>query len=252
MKPVLRWIFLSLLLAACSAPSMPELPELPDGRNRRQVNTSERIDVYREQLARNAAPKTQAPADQRHSDARQPQVATTPGAKTALSDTTHAPTGAPASQPGGTMHLAWPPPEGLAVNEAVQFHPRSMLFSVPCAFGDAGFTPSDTLRQLLLDVASHSPRIEVRGRTDADAFNNIDHALALRRAQQARHFLIRHGIAANRIHASALAYGGHAADNGTEDGRAQNRRIDIEVMDIDPLVHRATIPRPEGERHESN
>ena len=245
MKHALHWIALSLLLAACGTPSSPALP---DGRQRRPINTAERIDSYSKQLANAQADSSRLHRQQRRIDDLETQIAALRGAL-ALRSTAHD-TGASGQHAAGA---STPPlPDGLAPNETMRYSVRSLAFSVPFAVGDAVFSPSMSLRRWLLPATDASPHIEIRGRTDADACNRADQSLALRRAAAAREFLIRQGIAAARVHVSALACGDHAADNATTIGKALNRRVEIEAMDIDPQAIGVAAQTTKGEGHESD
>jgi outer membrane protein OmpA-like peptidoglycan-associated protein len=244
MPPFLRWIFIPVLLTACGATLKP--PPLPDGKLRHPINTSSRISEYREQQV-SEVEKTRSPQDERiaaleaHIAALHVLLAPPPESTQHSSDGNT-----------GSQAVVQNPPvvDGLAPLEAIQLRPRSIAFSVPFGVGDAGFEPSAPLRDLLLRAAADSPRIEVRGRTDAEGYTPSDGVLALRRSAAARAFLASHGIELARIHATALASGGHAADNSTAAGKARNRRVDIEVMDIDPMVHKMEVQPVGGEQHE--
>jgi outer membrane protein OmpA-like peptidoglycan-associated protein len=244
MSPSIPRIFFLLLLTACGTTLKP--PPLPDGDSRHPINTSARINEYLDQNA-SSAPGVRPPQDERiaaleaHIAALHVLLAPPLDAdqQTADGDTN-----------GQGFVQTSPVILGLAPNEAIHFRSRSITFSIPFGVGDAGFAPSAPLRKLLLHAAAESPRIEVRGRTDADAFTPADRTVALRRAGAARAFLISHGIPMARIHATALARGAHIADNTTASGKARNRRVDIEVMDIDPTSHSIEVQTTEGEQHE--
>lgn len=244
MNPSLRWIVFPLLLTACGTPHKP--PPLPDGSTRHAINTPARINEYRDQQG-NGVARMPTPHDERIAELEAQIAALHTALAQPLKASEH--TGDGDTRSRATVQAA-AFADDLASNEAVQLRPRSILFSIPFTVGDADFTPSMPLRGLLLRAAEASPRIEVRGRTDAETFTPAERALALRRAAVARDFLASHGIAAARLHATALASGDHTADNSTAAGKARNRRVDIEVMDIDPMAHAIEVPTVEGEQHE--
>ncbi len=83
----------------------------------------------------------------------------------------------------------------------------------------------------LVDTASRCPttNIEVAGHTDTDGNNAANQELSERRAQAVVDALINAGLPATRF--SAVGYGSTQpiATNDSEDGKAQNRRIEFVV-----------------------
>jgi len=69
--------------------------------------------------------------------------------------------------------------------------------------------------------------MEVIGHTDsiADDAYNLD--LSNRRAATVKNWLVRNGISADRITTRGMGESQPIADNETEAGRAQNRRVEI-------------------------
>jgi len=72
--------------------------------------------------------------------------------------------------------------------------------------------------------------LEIQGHTDATGNPTYNEKLGEERAEAARLFLNKQGVALNRI--ATISYGQDApvAPNTTKDGRAQNRRVVIIVM----------------------
>lgn len=73
--------------------------------------------------------------------------------------------------------------------------------------------------------------LEIQGHTDADGDPTFNRALSQRRAEAVRLYMIDAGLAAERLR--AVGYGGDRpiADNATEAGRAENRRIELRLLD---------------------
>ena len=71
--------------------------------------------------------------------------------------------------------------------------------------------------------------ITVEGHTDITGNDSINQPLSERRAQAVAQYLNSKGVAATRI--SQIGYGSKRpiADNNTEAGRAQNRRVEIKI-----------------------
>jgi OOP family OmpA-OmpF porin len=69
----------------------------------------------------------------------------------------------------------------------------------------------------------------VEGHTDSVGSDAYNKKLSLRRADAVRQYLVKHGIPADRITAEGFGESSPVASNDTEDGRAQNRRVELRV-----------------------
>ncbi len=74
--------------------------------------------------------------------------------------------------------------------------------------------------------------IYIYGHTDSTGTDEINDKLSKERADSVSRYLISRGINSPRI--TSLGYGSKypIASNNTEDGRAQNRRVEIEILPI--------------------
>ena len=83
----------------------------------------------------------------------------------------------------------------------------------------------------LIETALRCPsaNIEIAGHTDADGEGGFNQALSEKRAQAVADFLVKAGLPAERF--TAMGYGSTqpVASNDTDEGKAQNRRIDFVV-----------------------
>ncbi len=83
----------------------------------------------------------------------------------------------------------------------------------------------------LIETALRCPsaNIEIAGHTDADGEDGFNQALSEKRAQAVTDFLVKAGLPAERF--MAMGYGSTqpVASNDTDEGKAQNRRIDFVV-----------------------
>jgi OOP family OmpA-OmpF porin len=68
------------------------------------------------------------------------------------------------------------------------------------------------------------------GHTDSIGSNAYNQKLSLRRASSVRDYLISKGVVANRIYTEGKGETQPVADNKTKEGRAKNRRVEIEVV----------------------
>lgn len=75
-------------------------------------------------------------------------------------------------------------------------------------------------------------RIDVSGHTDSTGGNELNQRLSEQRASSVAGFLTNQGVAAGRIYASGYGPRYPVADNGTVGGRAENRRVEIELRAI--------------------
>jgi len=72
--------------------------------------------------------------------------------------------------------------------------------------------------------------IEVAGHTDSKGSDEYNMKLSQDRAEAVRNYLISKGIAAERLTAKGYGETKPVADNATEEGRAQNRRVELQRL----------------------
>ena len=70
-------------------------------------------------------------------------------------------------------------------------------------------------------------RIEIIGHTDSTGSEAVNNPLSEERAQSVRDYLAARGVAASRIQTAGRGEREPVADNGTDAGRARNRRVEI-------------------------
>jgi OmpA-OmpF porin, OOP family len=83
----------------------------------------------------------------------------------------------------------------------------------------------------LIETALRCPtaNIEIAGHTDADGEEAFNRALSEKRAQAVADYLVKAGLPANRFTATGYGSSQPVASNDTDEGKAQNRRIDFVV-----------------------
>lgn len=118
---------------------------------------------------------------------------------------------------------------GIDVSRTAQ---NELKVSVPA---DAGFSTGSaqiqgSLRPVLDQFAQGldaKTRIRVIGHTDSTGSDAINNPLSLERAESVRDYLAGRGVAASRVDISGRGSHEPVADNGSADGRARNRRVEI-------------------------
>ena len=122
---------------------------------------------------------------------------------------------------------------GSGVN-VVQTPDNQLKLEVPSdisfASGRADINPR--LRPILDQFAQglgSQPNTEVRviGHTDSTGSEALNDRLSLERAQSVKNYLVDRGVRADTVQVAGRGMHEPVADNGTEAGRAQNRRVEI-------------------------
>jgi len=116
-----------------------------------------------------------------------------------------------------------PPPSGK----------RIVLRGVNFDFNKSDIRPdSRPILDEAAEILKENPevRIGVEGNTDAIGSDAYNEQLSLRRAEAVFRYLVNHGIAPERMDVTGYGKRRPVADNETETGRAQNRRVELHVM----------------------
>jgi OOP family OmpA-OmpF porin len=90
-------------------------------------------------------------------------------------------------------------------------------------------------KAMLDDVASKLSAINLEvviavGHTDSKGTDAYNEKLAIRRAESVKAYLLGKGVEANRVYTEGKGEKQPVADNNTDEGRAKNRRVEIEVV----------------------
>lgn len=110
------------------------------------------------------------------------------------------------------------------------------VYTARFASGSAQLAIGAEDAKALLQAAQLASAIVVRGRTDAEQESLSDSRLARERAEAMRKFLVGGGISAQRIRVQYQGAGDFVADNGDAEGRALNRRVEVELYGAAPGV----------------
>lgn len=90
-------------------------------------------------------------------------------------------------------------------------------------------------RQVLDQVAGQVDTLNLEtliavGHTDSIGSEQYNQGLSERRANSVKNYLVTKGIAADRIYTEGKGESSPVASNATREGRAQNRRVEIEIV----------------------
>lgn len=85
--------------------------------------------------------------------------------------------------------------------------------------------------QKVIDLINANPgaSVLIEGHTDSQGSANLNQVLSQRRAEAVRDALIQKGVDGSRLRAVGLGKDRPVADNGTAEGRARNRRVEVVV-----------------------
>jgi OOP family OmpA-OmpF porin len=104
------------------------------------------------------------------------------------------------------------------------------LYGVLFDFNKATLRPvSDALLERVLALLQKSPSlaVEIQGHTDNVGDADYNQKLSEQRAAAVVKWLATHGVAARRLSSRGYGKTQPVADNGTDEGRAKNRRVEI-------------------------
>jgi OOP family OmpA-OmpF porin len=139
-----------------------------------------------------------------------------------------APAPAPAPAPAAAPAAPPPPPAATKVTYAAD-----AFFD----FDKAVLKPAGkaSLDDLVSKVKGISLEVIIAvGHTDSVGDAAYNQKLSVARSEAVKAYLISKGIESNRIYTEGKGEGQPVADNSTRDGRAKNRRVEIEVVGTRP------------------
>ena len=136
---------------------------------------------------------------------------------------------APAPKPAPAPPPPPPPaPAPAPVAEKVTFAADAFFGFDSANLKDGGRSDLSTLASKLQGVALEV--IIAVGHTDSVGPDSYNQRLSVRRAEAVKAHLVSQGIEANRIYTEGKGESQPIASNGTKEGRAKNRRVEIEVV----------------------
>jgi len=127
-----------------------------------------------------------------------------------------------------------PPLAQVSYQPTIPTKRRIILRGINFAFDSAAVTSAESS---VLDVtveelkASPTNRVRIEGDTDSVGSDAYNQALSERRAESVLAHLVASGIDADRLEAFGQGERNPLTSNETADGRAQNRRVELEMID---------------------
>ncbi len=126
---------------------------------------------------------------------------------------------------------------GVDVTEAD--NGESILVNLPdgVTFAVGSYTINPSFRQTLDTVANSLQQypnslIDVYGHTDSTGSDAFNQNLSEQRARAVLNYLTSRGVSSARMRSQGFGETAPIADNSTEFGRAQNRRVEIKILPI--------------------
>ncbi len=111
--------------------------------------------------------------------------------------------------------------------------------------GSAVLVLTDSVRAALIVAARRADQVRIRGRADPTGTPDINLRIARARALSMRRVLVEGGIEAAKLHTS-FSRTDYIATNATPEGRADNRRVDVIL--VNNTAHHAFVPSAMRER----
>ena len=115
---------------------------------------------------------------------------------------------------------------------------RAELQGVSFKVGSAELVPSTlaTLDKTIAGLKKNAKaKVEIEGHTSSEGGEEYNQKLSEDRANSVRDYMISKGISKDRVTAVGYGYSRPKASNDTEEGRKQNRRIEVRVTNPDEV-----------------
>ena len=115
---------------------------------------------------------------------------------------------------------------------------RAELQGVSFKAGSAELVPSSlsTLDKTIAGLKKNAKaKVEIEGHTSSEGGEEYNQKLSEDRANSVRDYMISKGISKDRVTAVGYGYSRPKASNDTEEGRKQNRRIEVRVTNPDEV-----------------
>jgi OOP family OmpA-OmpF porin len=126
-----------------------------------------------------------------------------------------------------------PPPPPKPTSEKVTFAADTFFDFDKAVLKPEGKAKLDDLTSKIKDITLEV--IIAVGHTDSVGSDAYNQKLSLRRAEAVKAYMVSKGIEANRVYTEGKGEKQPVADNKSAEGRAKNRRVEIEVVGTRPI-----------------
>jgi outer membrane protein OmpA-like peptidoglycan-associated protein len=103
--------------------------------------------------------------------------------------------------------------------------------------GSAKLKPESTsiLDEVAKILTEHADvkKVQIEGYTDSQGSKSSNKTLSQHRAETVKKYLVDKGISDKRLTTKGFGQDNPVADNGTDDGRHQNRRVEFKILERD-------------------
>jgi OOP family OmpA-OmpF porin len=112
---------------------------------------------------------------------------------------------------------------------------EKVTFAADAFFDTAKFALKPEGKAKLDDLVSKMSGINLEviiavGHTDSDGSDKMNQTLSVKRAESVKAYLTSKGVEKNRVYTEGKGEKQPVADNKTKEGKAKNRRVEIEVV----------------------
>lgn len=135
--------------------------------------------------------------------------------------------------PEPVVEVPPPPPPAPPLEEPAPVKKRIVLRGVNFDFDKSDIRPdSRPVLDEAIATLSENPmiRVSVQGHTDSRGTEEYNMKLSERRANAVYRYLVAGGIAPARMEVVGMGESNPVADNSTDSGRAQNRRVELVIL----------------------
>jgi OOP family OmpA-OmpF porin len=135
----------------------------------------------------------------------------------------------PAPKPAPAPVVAKPAPKPEPVVEQVSLKAGTLFDVGKADLKPAGKSELDAMVSKIKDNNTQIEQITVTGHTDSAGASDYNRKLSERRAEAVKAYLVSRGLSGDRIVTKGAGDAQPVASNKTAAGRAQNRRVDIDI-----------------------